>query len=224
MGFKSGGTFKLCFCDSSLLADGVCMTEKDYKIEVGTIHASGVSCLIADPKLQRVSCPPQAHGGLRCYEHMDAPTPEAPQIGISVGPPVPGHRRLPVHRPPPQEGLGRRLRPRGELHSIAALCRWSATCARGVGFSARAGRCRAAGLAASCAGSAAACSEANVFLKNTLLQLAARPPAASSARPWRSRMFFLFRPAAQEGLRSWEKRGAQTLSRTIFGWPRLSPG
>ena len=58
--FKSGGTFKLCFCDATLTADGVCMTEKDYKIEVGTIHASGVSCLIADPKLQRVSCTPQA--------------------------------------------------------------------------------------------------------------------------------------------------------------------
>jgi hypothetical protein len=81
--FKSGGTFKLCFCDASLTKDGVCMTEKDYKIEVGTIHASGVSCLIADPKLQRVSCTPQAHGGLRCYEHMDAPMPEAPQIGVA---------------------------------------------------------------------------------------------------------------------------------------------
>jgi hypothetical protein len=81
--FKSGGTFKLCFCDATLTADGVCMTEKDYKIEVGTIHASGVSCLIADPKLQRVSCTPQAHGGLRCYEHMDAPMPEAPQIGVA---------------------------------------------------------------------------------------------------------------------------------------------
>merc|ERR1719281_2155426 len=66
--FKSGGTFKLCFCDASLTKDGACMVEKDYKIEVGTIHASGVSCLIKDPKLQRVSCTPQAHGGLRCYE------------------------------------------------------------------------------------------------------------------------------------------------------------
>merc|ERR1712216_917706 len=128
--FKSGGTFKLCFCDASLTKDGVCMTEKDYKIEVGTIHASGVSCLIADPKLQRVSCTPQAHGGLRCYEHMDAPMPVAPQIGIAEfvgrddaaarhlhalhvhargggthGPPVPDERRVPVHGPPPQESL-----------------------------------------------------------------------------------------------------------------------
>jgi len=82
--FKSGGTFKLCFCDSEALGGGeVCSTEKDYKIEVGTLHASGVSCLIANPKLQRVSCTDQAHGGLRCYEHMEAPRPEAPVIGIT---------------------------------------------------------------------------------------------------------------------------------------------
>ena len=34
--FKSGGTFKLCFCDSTILGSGsVCSTERDYKIEVG---------------------------------------------------------------------------------------------------------------------------------------------------------------------------------------------
>merc|ERR1719386_342548 len=58
-------------------------TEKDYKIEVGTIHASGVSCLIKNPKLQRVSCEDQFHGGWRCYEHMEAPRPPPPVIGIT---------------------------------------------------------------------------------------------------------------------------------------------
>merc|ERR1719191_2251144 len=55
--FKSGGTFKLCFCDSSLLpgVGRVCATERDYTIEVGMIHSSGVSCLISNPQLQRVS-------------------------------------------------------------------------------------------------------------------------------------------------------------------------
>jgi hypothetical protein len=82
--FKSGGTFKLCFCDSTILGPGqVCSTEKDYKIEVGTIHASGVSCLIKNPKLQRVSCEDQFHGGWRCYEHMEAPRPPPPVIGIT---------------------------------------------------------------------------------------------------------------------------------------------
>jgi len=86
--FKSGGTFKLCFCDSEILGSGsVCSTERDYKIEVGTIHASGVSCLIANPKLQRVSCTGQRHGGLRCYEHMEAPKPEPPMLGVTILPP-----------------------------------------------------------------------------------------------------------------------------------------
>merc|ERR1712078_573135 len=42
--FKSGGTFKLCFCDSSILpgVGRACATERDYTIEVGMIHASGV--------------------------------------------------------------------------------------------------------------------------------------------------------------------------------------
>jgi hypothetical protein len=82
--FKSGGTFKLCFCDSTILGSrSVCSSEKDYKIEVGTIHASGVSCLIANPKLQRVSCEDQKWGGLRCYSFMDAPKPPPPLIGLT---------------------------------------------------------------------------------------------------------------------------------------------
>jgi hypothetical protein len=85
--FKSGGTFKLCFCDSSLLAPGrACASERDYTVEVGMIHASGVSCLISNPMLQRVSCTPQMHGGLRCYSFMDAPMYEPPMIGVTVLP------------------------------------------------------------------------------------------------------------------------------------------
>lgn len=82
--FKSGGTFKLCFCDSSLLPSGsACRTEADYSVEVGTIHASGVSCLIANPDLQRVSCVGQYYGGLRCYrQYGEAPAPLPPPIGM----------------------------------------------------------------------------------------------------------------------------------------------
>jgi hypothetical protein len=77
----TGGTFTVCFCDSSLLPAGsVCSTEKDFSIKVGTVHASGVSCLISNPKLQRVSCADQKYGGLRCYAHMDAPQPQPPEI------------------------------------------------------------------------------------------------------------------------------------------------
>ncbi len=33
--FSSGGTFKLCFCDSELLADGkTCMQKQDFSVEV----------------------------------------------------------------------------------------------------------------------------------------------------------------------------------------------
>merc|ERR1712216_475085 len=57
--FASGGTFKLCFCDSSLLGgSSACKSEADYSVEVGTIHASGVSCLIA--LLQAVREPPES--------------------------------------------------------------------------------------------------------------------------------------------------------------------
>merc|ERR1719313_2200571 len=86
--FKSGGTFKLCFCDSSILpgVGRACASERDYTVEVGMIHASGVSCLISNPMLQRVSCTPQMHGGLRCYSFMDAPMFEPPMIGITVLP------------------------------------------------------------------------------------------------------------------------------------------
>jgi hypothetical protein len=87
--FKSGGTFKLCFCDSSILPGGkgmACATERDYTIEVGMIHASGVSCLISNPMLQRVSCTPQMHGGLRCYSFMEAPEFDPPMIGVTVLP------------------------------------------------------------------------------------------------------------------------------------------
>jgi len=79
--FNSGGTFKLCFCDSTLTGNR-CKSEKDFTVEVGKIHASGVSCLIAKPELQKVSCATQAHGGYRCYNHLsEAPMPKPPLIG-----------------------------------------------------------------------------------------------------------------------------------------------
>jgi hypothetical protein len=80
----TGGTFKVCFCDSTLLAEGaVCTTEKDFGIQVGTVHASGVSCLLEQPALQRVSCVEQRHGGLRCYQQYTAPAPALASAGIS---------------------------------------------------------------------------------------------------------------------------------------------
>jgi len=75
--FESGGTFKLCFCDSTAQKGG-CLKPSDFLIEVGTVHSSGVSCLVAKPELQKATCVPHMAGtsggpnGLRCYSG-DAP-------------------------------------------------------------------------------------------------------------------------------------------------------
>jgi hypothetical protein len=76
----NGGTFKVCFCDAGLLAENaVCGANADYSIEVGTLHASGVACLLERESLQRASCVEQEHGGLRCYDR-EAPQPAAPML------------------------------------------------------------------------------------------------------------------------------------------------
>jgi hypothetical protein len=65
---ETGGQYKVCFCDRDTLASGqFCKKASDYKIDIGTYHVSGVSCLIADPKFQRGTCVEQYWGGLRCY-------------------------------------------------------------------------------------------------------------------------------------------------------------
>jgi hypothetical protein len=67
-GFPTGGQFKACFCDRNTLEEPkLCKETADYKIEIGTVHVSGVECLIADSKFQRGTCVAQSHGGLRCY-------------------------------------------------------------------------------------------------------------------------------------------------------------
>jgi hypothetical protein len=76
--FKTGGTFKLCFCDSSI--QKTCSSKKDYSVQVGKIHASGVSCLIQEKSLRKASCVEQFHGSsLRCYSG-DAPHVELPML------------------------------------------------------------------------------------------------------------------------------------------------
>jgi hypothetical protein len=75
--FAAGGEFKLCFCDPSLLASGIgiCTAPSDYKIEVGTVQASGIECLLTNPKMQRGNCVSQTYGGLRCYDGVVPATP-----------------------------------------------------------------------------------------------------------------------------------------------------
>jgi hypothetical protein len=66
--FASGGTFKVCFCDSSLLGDQGCMKPEDYGVEVGEVQASGISCLLTNSMFNRKTCVSMGEAGaLRCY-------------------------------------------------------------------------------------------------------------------------------------------------------------
>jgi hypothetical protein len=60
---RTAGTFKVCFCDSSLKN---CNQRSAYGLAVGMVHVSGVSCLLSAGK-QRGACAQQLKGGLRCY-------------------------------------------------------------------------------------------------------------------------------------------------------------
>jgi hypothetical protein len=81
--FTAGGEFKLCFCDPSLVASGICSSSIDYKIEVGSVHATGLECLLTNPKMQRGTCVSQYYGGLRCYDDT-APTVEIPDGYVAI--------------------------------------------------------------------------------------------------------------------------------------------
>jgi hypothetical protein len=83
--FTAGGKFKLCFCDSALLgsADAICDGPEDFKIEIGEIHATGLQCLLSNPKMARGVCTPQLYGGLRCYDDQ-VPTVPIPAEYLGV--------------------------------------------------------------------------------------------------------------------------------------------
>lgn len=69
----TAGYYKACFCDFETLnrSDAVCTGLEDYRVEVGAVHVSGVSCLLEETKLQRGVCVkqdcPRDSCGLRCY-------------------------------------------------------------------------------------------------------------------------------------------------------------
>jgi len=74
--FSSGGTFKVCACDSTVAtstSSEFCRTKDQFLIDAGKVHVSGVSCLIEHSRFQRGVCVEQASGGHRCYETA-APT------------------------------------------------------------------------------------------------------------------------------------------------------
>jgi hypothetical protein len=69
LGLPPPGTYKVCFCDSDLLASGSrCERLSDYVVELGKMHVSGLGCLLSVPKLRSAKCFDQYYGGLRCTE------------------------------------------------------------------------------------------------------------------------------------------------------------
>jgi hypothetical protein len=82
--FQSGGTFKLCFCDSTLVQ--ACKSERDFSVEAGKIHVSGVSCLISQPALRSAACVEQYYGAapksLRCYADREPPQVSPPPLSL----------------------------------------------------------------------------------------------------------------------------------------------
>jgi hypothetical protein len=59
------GTYKACFCDAAA-SDGPCAEAKDYSVELGKVHVSGLSCLLENTQLRTATCYEQVYGGLSC--------------------------------------------------------------------------------------------------------------------------------------------------------------
>merc|ERR1719321_948359 len=66
--FPDGGTFKVCFCDTDINPGTSCEETADFSLEVGTVHVSGVGCLLEDPRLRdgNFQCKEMYFGGLSC--------------------------------------------------------------------------------------------------------------------------------------------------------------
>jgi len=100
LSFPRGGEFTLCFCDAAA-AGGSCERLEDFSTRVGTIHVSGVGCLLADQNLARATCVPSYLGGaasLRCYKGA------APPLDIPAsGPCVPEPEATAAPTPAPTE-------------------------------------------------------------------------------------------------------------------------
>lgn len=73
--FESGGSYKVCFCDSALLPKGqqYCHAESDYSVEIGELIVSGVSCLLKEKDFRRRMCYNMFHGGLICSDTIEYP-------------------------------------------------------------------------------------------------------------------------------------------------------
>jgi hypothetical protein len=82
--FMSGGSYKVCFCDSALLPSGqqYCHAESDYSVEIGELIVSGVSCLLKESDFRRRTCYNMFHGGLMCSDTISYPMEAPPASGV----------------------------------------------------------------------------------------------------------------------------------------------
>jgi hypothetical protein len=72
------GTYKACFCDAAA-SGGPCEEAKDYAVELGKVHVSGLSCLLENTQLRTATCYEQVYGGLSCATFpARVPAPVAP--------------------------------------------------------------------------------------------------------------------------------------------------
>jgi hypothetical protein len=64
------GTYQVCACDASLgsAVGSPCRSYADFSVDLGTLHSSGVQCLLGDTRLARATCTSQSLGGFRCEE------------------------------------------------------------------------------------------------------------------------------------------------------------
>jgi len=94
-----GGKYKLCLCDASMSTTiGTCGSLTDFKVELGFIHVSGLSCMLTE-SYRRKTCISQYHGGLRCYDSWQVepltaanllrPTPPDASITLYTAPAAP---------------------------------------------------------------------------------------------------------------------------------------
>jgi hypothetical protein len=80
--FTSAGRYKVCFCDSE---HGPCKSTKDFAVEIGYAHVSGVHCLLTVPKLRATQCYQQYYGGLSCSTVLPVAPVDAPAYPSSYG-------------------------------------------------------------------------------------------------------------------------------------------
>lgn len=80
------GEYKVCFCDETAVptkrSGQQCETERDFRVLLGTLHASGVACLVGQERFRRDECVEMYHGGMRCgVETPEFPTtPAGPEL------------------------------------------------------------------------------------------------------------------------------------------------